>query len=136
MATLIAEGMDDENENSVVSDNDDNHFLGGAINPEDLQPAGIQNEDEEKPCTSFPPKDETPAPCVKEEVEAEAIKEASKTNSRSGIDYKGIWLNNNMPCVVAQINSGKLLKGNIFFMKFVCEWRNIVDYSSSTRWSS
>ena len=49
MATLIAEGMDDENENSVVSDNDDNHFLGGAINPEDLQPAGLQNEDEEKP---------------------------------------------------------------------------------------
>ena len=37
---------------------------------------------------------------------------------KSGIDYKGIWMNNSMPSLIVQINSGKLLKGNTFFMKW------------------
>lgn len=57
-------------------------------------------------------------PCDPKEVSARMIEEAEKVSSRKcGIDYKSIWMNNSLPCIVAQINSGKLLKGNTFFMK-------------------
>ena len=118
MGTLVAEGVDYDNE-QIVSDDDDNHFLG--VNHQDLKASGIHMEEEDKPCITTSTVGEAipqqEVPCKKEDVEAEAIKQASKTVGRSGIDYKGIWMNNNMPCVVAQINSGKLLKGNSFFMK-------------------
>ena len=125
---MVSEGVDYENENAIVSDDDDNHFLGKSINPSDLQAAGIhmdEEEDDDKPCVYTEqanvvhnPIPEPPeVPCKKEEVESQVMKEASRVNERNGIDYKGIWLNNNMPCVVAEIQSGKLLKGNLFFMK-------------------
>ena len=59
-------------------------------------------------------------PCDPKEVSARMIEEAEKVSSRKcGIDYKSLWMNNSLPCMVAQINSGKLLKGNTFFMKYI-----------------
>ena len=52
-----------------------------------------------------------------EKKEKKILEKSNKPSNRTGIDYKGIWINNSMPCVVAEINSGKLLKGNTFFMK-------------------
>lgn len=121
MGTLVAEGIDYDNEEPIVSDDDDNHFLGGAVDAQTMTATGIQDGD--KPCVSYSVKKENDSashvvmPCKKEDVEAKMIQEASKTSSYNGIDYKSIWINNNMPCVVAQITSGKLLKGNSFFMK-------------------
>lgn len=122
MGTLVADGIDYDNEEPIVSDDDDNHFLGGGVDAQTMTATGIQDDDN-KPCVSYSVKKENDSashvmiPCKKEEVEAKVIQEASKTSSYSGIDYKSIWINNNMPCVVAQVTSGKLLKGNSFFMK-------------------
>ena len=83
----------------------------------------MDEEGEEKPCISYSsinPSGDTiqpDLPCKKEEVEKKILEKNNKPANRSGIDYKGIWINNSMPCVVAEINSGKLLKGNTFFMK-------------------
>ena len=85
-----------------------------------------EEDDDDKPCmyteqanvVQNPIPQAPEVPCKKEEVESQVMKEASRVSERNGIDYKGIWLNNNMPCVVAEIQSGKLLKGNLFFMKY------------------
>ena len=79
---MVSEGVDYENENAIVSDDDDNHFLGKSINPSDLQAAGIhmeEEEDDDKPCVYTEqanvvhnPIPEPPeVPCKKEEVESQ-----------------------------------------------------------------
>lgn len=124
VGTLVSSGVDGSADEPIVSDDDDNHFLGG-IKKESLNYSGItmDEEGEEKPCISYSsinPSGDTiqpDLPCKKEEVEKKILEKNNKPANRSGIDYKGIWINNSMPCVVAEINSGKLLKGNTFFMK-------------------
>lgn len=34
------------------------------------------------------------------------------------IDYKNVWMNNNLPTVVVHIETGQLLKGDELFMKY------------------
>lgn len=115
MGNIIPEGTGEEEE--VVSDEDDNHFLSNSINPDSLPTEGITMETE-KPCVVYPPdanaqpSNSTAAAAAKEKVITEATQQ-----QKSSIDYKGIWMNNSMPSLIVQINSGKLLKGNTFFMK-------------------
>ena len=109
--------MSDE---EVESDEDDNHFLGHHVDVTSLQPTGIA-QDDDKPCVGPSPTNSSSnpeLPCDPQEMNAKMVEEAEKAASRkSGIDYKSIWINNSLPCIVAQITSGKLLKGNAFFMK-------------------
>ena len=100
----------------VESDEDDNHFLSRNVDTVNLPATGISMGDE-NPCIVQQPASGS-VPCDPKEVSARMIEEAEKVSSRKcGIDYKSIWMNNSLPCIVAQINSGKLLKGNTFFMK-------------------
>ena len=66
----------------------------------------------------YPTDVKTEVPCDPATVKEKAISEASQSPKKSSIDYKGIWVNNSMPSLIVQINSGKLLKGNNFFMKW------------------
>ena len=115
----MSTGISDE---EVESDEDDNHFLGHRFDLANMQPTGI-TQDDDKPCVGPSPTTPSPNqeyPCNPQEVGAKMVKDAEKAASRkSGIDYKSIWINNSLPCIVAQITSGKLLKGNAFFMKSV-----------------
>lgn len=121
VSNLIADGISGEDE--VLSDEDDNHFLQGDVSHASLGATGISVDDKEKPCVMYPmnAKGEAPTardlPCDSAEVNDRAVQEISRSVRRNGIDYKGIWMNNSMPCLIVQINSGKLLKGNTFFMK-------------------
>ena len=118
MDNLLATGVEDEDD--VLSDEDDDHFLGGQFDPSSFSTMGIKKDtSEDKPCDGPSDISSPQAPCDPKEVEERVIKAATSGARKSGVDYKGIWLNSNMPCVIAQLNSGKLLKGNTFFMKFV-----------------
>ena len=121
VSNLLADGIGGEDE--VLSDEDDNHFLQGEVSQASLGTTGITVDSADKPCVMYPmnAKGDAPTaedfPCNSSEVNERAVKEMSRGVRRNGIDYKGIWMNNSMPCLIVQINSGKLLKGNTFFMK-------------------
>ena len=121
VSNLLADGIGGEDE--VLSDEDDNHFLQGEVSHTSLGATGITVDSPDKPCVMYPmnAKGDAPGagdfPCDSSEVNERAVKEMSRGVRRNGIDYKGIWMNNSMPCLIVQINSGKLLKGNAFFMK-------------------
>lgn len=119
MGNIIPEGTGEEEE--VVSDEDDNHFLSNPINVNSLPTEGISIETEEKPCVVYPPDASAPPsnPAAASTAKEKVMNEVPQ-QQKSGIDYKGIWMNNSMPSLIVQINSGKLLKGNTFFMKWWC----------------
>ena len=116
MGNLIPEGTGEEDE--VVSDEDDNHFLSNSANPHAFPTEGMAIQTEDVPCVGYPTDVKTEVPCDPATVKEKAISEASQPPKKSSIDYKGIWVNNSMPSLIVQINSGKLLKGNNFFMKW------------------
>ena len=116
MGNLIPEGTGEEDE--VVSDEDDNHFLSNSANPHAFPTEGMAIQTEDVPCVGYPTDVKTEVPCDPATVKEKAISEASQSPKKSSIDYKGIWVNNSMPSLIVQINSGKLLKGNNFFMKW------------------
>ena len=113
ISSLVPTGVSDD---EVESDEDDNHFLSHKIDPDNLKTSGITMK-EEQPCAGK--EEETlQKPCDPSNIREKMIEEAEKAGSRKcGIDYKSIWMNNSLPCIVAEITSGKLLKGNTFFMK-------------------
>lgn len=119
ISSLVSTGVSDE---EVESDEDDNHFLGHHIDPSCLKATGIA-QDDDQPCTDVPPPNsmnDQELPCDPQAVSEKIVKDVEKESSRkNGIDYKSIWINNSLPCIVVEINSGKLLKGNTFFMKYV-----------------
>ena len=113
ISSLVSTGVSDD---EVESDEDYNHFLSHKIDPSSLQTSGIATK-EEQPCAK--PDDAPQTPCDPNNIREKMIEEAEKAGSRKfGIDYKSIWMNNSLPCIVAEITSGKLLKGNTFFMKW------------------
>ena len=118
MGNLIPEGVGEDDE--VVSDEDDNHFLSNSANPHTFPLEGISLQTENTPYVAYPADVKTELPCDPAAVKEKAISEASSSLKKSSIDYKGIWMNNSMPSLIVQINSGKLLKGNNFFMKWEC----------------